>query len=229
MKMLFILIFSLFAYISPVISEHEVEGKNVYFQVMEKNISTNTNFAKTTLEMGFNVVNYLDYDVGQIVLDVELLNDNITVEEVNIIIDVEIKHHNQLIGTVERTFDHLVFDDLKIMSVHTVEESFFDSYDVAISLGVFYIVIVFLMWLINDIGNGYILSEVHQTFENYWWAMILLLLFVPIFLCVISYLGRYEVLTTIYGWVLFFASLATIPIMYLILVIYHLIKEKHKI
>jgi len=227
--MIFLVFLSFISYIAPNLSDHKVEGKQVFFQVMEKNISTHTIFTGTTLEMGFNVVNDLNYDIGQIVLDVELLDDNIPVKEISIIIDIEVKHHEQLLGTIEKRYDYLFFDDINILSVHTVEESFFESYNVAINLGVFYIVIVFLMWLVNDIGNGYILSEVHQTFKNYWWAMLVLLVFVPIFLCVFSYLGRYEVLTTIYGWVLLIASLVTIPVMYLLLIIYHLIKEKHRI
>ena len=228
MKTLFVLFMSLILWVSPYISNHEVEGKDVSLYVSEKRVSRSTTFAATKLEIDFNIVNNLNYDIGQIILDVELLDNDVPVKEVKVFIDIEVKHHNQRLGTVEETYDLLFFDDFNILSVRTVEESFFDSYDVAIKSGVYYIFIIFFAWLVIDVSNKYILSEVHQTFKDYWWLVIIFLVIVPIFMSFISYLGRYKVLITIYGWVLFISSLAAIPVFYLILVLYHLIKEKQR-
>lgn len=228
MKTLLILFFSLIFWVPQNMNDQKVEGKEVFFLIMEKTVSRSATLAATKLEIDFNVVNNLNYDIGQIILDVELLDNDVPVKEVKIFIDIEVKHHTQLLGTVDKTYDLLFFDDFNIISVRTVEESFFDSYDVAIKSGVYYIFIIFFAWLVIDISNKYILSEVFQTFKDYWWFVLILLVIVPIFMSFFSYIGRYEVLTTFYGWVLFISSLAAIPIFYLIIILYHLIKEKQK-
>lgn len=176
------------------------------------------------LELLLTVDNKLDYDIKEITLVLDTYLDDVFVEQVEFTFQTEIKHHKAEMIEVSYRFDNIYFDEIEIVSFSMVQATFFESYNGTITMGIFFSIALFVMWMIGDINRGLITSEVNEILKEYWWAALLIVVLLPALISFFIFVGRYYVLTTIFGWIFFITALISSTVMYGILMLYHYLK-----
>lgn len=177
----------------------------------------------TTLEITFNVQNDLNYDVKALNLSIDIYLDDVFVERFVTTLETDVIHRSYQTLDYDRTFNMTEFNRIEIASFSIVQATFFQTYSGTIFMGVFFSIVLFVMWMIGDINRGLILSEVNEILIDHWWKVLIITLLLPLLINLLIYFGRSQILSTLFGWVFFITAILSTITFYGILMLYHYI------
>lgn len=221
MKTVLLMIVSILPLFSAFIGTIQDESKNIEFKSVSETISVDVNKRQTTLEMAYIINNNHSRDLSSIALRLDVYLEGNHQKEVNFVIPLEVKHHRSMGDTYEYVYEDLFFDEVRLVSYTVYDKSFLASYDNTIFLGVFFNVVLVFAYYVAMKSNQYLLSDLNDVLIYQWYYSVPVVVGIPAIVSMLTFVGRYEVLGTIYGWIYFLASILSFPLFYLAFVIYH--------
>jgi len=208
------------------IDEIDHDELPITFHVINQEMTPDFVAEETEFMIEYTVSNEHAYSIKEVTLTVDTYLDDVFVEQIEIVIPIDVIHHSYQVSEYEEVFERFYFDEIEIVSFDVVEMSFLQSYRTTISLAIFYGMLIFLMWMFIDIYKWMTTYEVKQILRDYWWAVLIITFLFPAIISALSFLGRYYVLTQVYGWIFFMIAPVSVLFFYIVLRIYHAIKDR---
>lgn len=225
MKWIAGLLMSMFALIQTILPLAEVD-RPVEITKIEATPTMDFINEKTTLNLKLTIHNGHHNDINSTTLLIDTFLEGVFKERITMVIEDDIRHFYTLDVEKTQVFNDIFFDEITIVSIHTLEKTFFQSYITMIVLGLFYNFILLYMWLVFDRHQNYILSEVNEVLKKRWYYAIIIVLIIPMITNVLGLVGRYFLLSSIFGWVYYVTVIITFPVFYGGLMLYHYLEER---
>ncbi|MCU0105360.1 hypothetical protein N7603_06795 [Acholeplasma vituli] len=181
---------------------------------------------KTTLVMELTIRNGYHHDIKETTLVLDTYLEGVFQKRVTLLIKDDIRHFHTQEVKVTQVYDEVYFDEIDIISINTLEKTFFQTYQLIISSALFYNFILFFMWSVFNRHQNYILSEIKDVLIYQWWYFLVCVLVIPVVVNILGLVGRFQFMDTVYGWIYFLSVLITFPAYYGLLMLYHYVKER---
>lgn len=201
-------------------------NRNFEFTVSKTNINMNVMNFTTTLEIDYTADNHHYYDIASATLVLDTFLEGEFVKQVTLLVPLNVKHHQSLLGAHEFTYDNVYFDEIQIVSVNTLEKSFFTSYRLTITLGILYNFILVFMWMYVKFQRNYLRSELNFLLYDFWPYAVGIILIIPMLVNFLSLSPNFYRIFTLHGWIYWFTVVITFPIFYGAVWLYQTISER---
>lgn len=220
MYTMFLLVSPIFLYSKP------IDDLPIVFNVIEESVNYSGTLNQTVIELEYVIDNQHHHGIKAVKIYFDATYNDVPVGSFNFEYNVDVMQFEVVNGDIRYAIGQANFDSIEITKVEVIQRTFFESYLSAILMGFFYMVILLIMWMFVDRHQEHYMSDVIEIFKTYWWAASLILIGIPLVLNVLSYLGKYHVLATPYGWVFFISCMISMIFVIFILWLYHYIMGK---
>ena len=225
-KMHSTLLVSLILFVLGALPPVQEANRNFELTITDTNIHMNVMDFSTTLEVDYIADNDHYHDIASATLIINTYLEDEFVKQVTFLLPLNVKHHGSLEGTYEFTYDDLYFDEIQIVSVNTLEKSFFTSYRLTIWLGILYNLFIVIMWLWVRHFKNYLRSEMNYILYDFWPYALGIIVGIPMITNFLSLTPDYQRIFTLHGWVYWFVVVSTFPLFYSAVWLYQTITER---
>jgi len=179
----------------------------------------------TQLKIEFYVQNDYHFNIKEVILDIDLYHEGVLVDSVTETMKVEVLNNSYIYSEHSMFKPNVQFDEIRLTDVRVTHYGFFHSYQPSIYFALLYnFILLFGIYILTK--HKYLtFSEFKDFIVDHKWLTILVTIIIPLVILLISYIGRYHLLLSIYGWVYYIVTLLCLPLVYAIVFVYHVITD----